>query len=156
MRGYFLLYGFPVFQNWGGEHSRCVKANRMFVAAFWAHLRLFSRPGWAPQIPKELANHSFLRLVAVFSSGEKVLKNENKTQKTISVLILQIKILMMRILWMVIGLLPPALRHPKLQQAPAETLAWGPPAGSAHPLSDPSLQVGPSPVWYCGVSSAGV
>lgn len=73
-----------------------------------------------------------------------------------SVLILQIKILMMRILWMVIGLLLPALRHPKLQQAPAETLEWGLPAGSAHPLLDPSLQVGPSPVWYHGVRSADV
>lgn len=52
---------------------------------------------------------------------------------------------MMKILWMVIDLLPPALRRPKLQQAHGETLEWGPPVGSAPPLLDPSLQVGPSP-----------
>lgn len=58
-------------------------------------------------------------------------------------LTLQIKILMMKILWMVIDLLLPALRRPKLQQAHGETLEWGPPGGSAPPLWDPSLQVGP-------------
>lgn len=52
---------------------------------------------------------------------------------------------MMKILWMVIDLLPPALRRPKLQQAHGETLEWGPPVGSAPPLLDPSLQVRPSP-----------
>ena len=68
-----------------------------------------------------------------------------KKKEKISVLTLQIKILMMKILWMVIDLLPPALHRPKLQQVHGETLEWGPPGGSAPPLSDPSLQVGPGP-----------
>lgn len=63
----------------------------------------------------------------------------------ISVLTLQIKILMMKILWMVTDLPLPVLHHPKLHQAHGETLEWGPPGGSDHPLSGLSPQVTPSP-----------
>lgn len=70
----------------------------------------------------------------------------------ISVLTLQIKILMMKILWMVIGLLLPVPRHPRLHQALGETLEWGPPAGSVHPQLDPNLQVRPSLMWWWGLS----
>lgn len=63
----------------------------------------------------------------------------------ISLLTLQIKILMMKILWMVIDLLLLVLHHPKLRPAHGEMLEWGPPAGLGHPLWDPSLQVKPTP-----------
>lgn len=69
-------------------------------------------------------------------------------------LTLQIKILMMKIPWMVTDLPLPVLHHPKLQQARGEMLEWGPLAGLYHPLLDPSLQVRPSPVWCREVSYA--
>lgn len=60
-------------------------------------------------------------------------------------LTLQIKILMMKILWMVTDLPLPVLHLPKLHQAHGETLEWGPPGGLDHPLLGLSLPVIPSP-----------
>lgn len=68
-------------------------------------------------------------------------------------LTLQIKILMMKIPWMVTDLPLPVLHLPKLHQPHGETLEWGPPGGLAHPLLGLSLQVTPGPGG--GVRSAG-
>lgn len=69
-------------------------------------------------------------------------------------LTVQIKILMMKILWMVTDLPLLVLHHPRLHQVLGETLEWEPPAGLVHPPWDPSLQVSLSPVWHSGVSYA--
>ena len=149
MRGCFLLYVFSVFQNWSRRAFQICENKHDVCICILDLPKAFLDPGLAPHIPRVgtpfISKASLLFYIRVEKVPFFFFFFFFKTM--ISLLTLQIKILMMKILWMVIDLPLLVLHHPKLHPAQGETLEWGPPAGLVPPLLDPSLQVRPP----CGV-----
>lgn len=142
-----------IFEIFEWEDILDMKEQAWFVAALWIWSEA-SRP-WSDASDSKRADQLFVSK----SSGYFIYMWEKFSLYLLfislitSVLTVQIKILMMKTLWMVTDLLLPVPHHPRPQQAPGERLGWGPPAGLDLPLLGPSLQVSPSPVWYSGARS---